>query len=150
MMMQICYILTFDPAKNAIPRWCTGRRWHILMAVMRGNHVGRNWLMKWDELKKFPWYTHRLMHRKRVTCELHDSYFHWMTINHAIPKIEWAIEWALNYYIIQSRQKSSSSCSYSWRGSYRWDVVGKATPGRGGPWEPRWNLGTREVADKMQ
>ena len=22
--------------------------------------------------KKFPWYTHRLMHRKRVTCELHD------------------------------------------------------------------------------
>ena len=47
-----------------------------------------------------------LMHRKRVTCELHDSYFHLMTINHAIPKtaevthsdgqlwgdIEWAIE----------------------------------------------------------
>ena len=25
--------------------------------------------------KKFPWYTHRLMHRKRVTCELHDSFF---------------------------------------------------------------------------
>ena len=41
----------FDPAKNAIPRWCTGRRWHILMAVMRGNRVGGNWLMKWDELK---------------------------------------------------------------------------------------------------
>ena len=55
--------------------------------------------------KKFPWYTHRLTHRKRVTCGLHDSYFHWMTINHAIPKIEWAIEWALNYYITQSRQK---------------------------------------------
>ena len=29
-----------------------------------------------------------------------------MRINHAIPKIEWAIEWALNYYITQSRQKS--------------------------------------------
>ena len=29
-------------------------------------------------------------------------------------------------------------------------VVGKATPGRGGPREPRWSLGTREVADKMQ
>ena len=42
------------------------------------------------------------MHRKRVTCELHDSYFRWMTTNHAIPKIEWA----LNYYITQSRQKS--------------------------------------------
>ena len=36
--------------------------------------------------KKFPWYTHRLMHRKRVTSELHDSYFRWMTINHAIPR----------------------------------------------------------------
>ena len=38
--------------------------------------------------KKFPWYSHRLMHRKRVTCELHGSYFRWMTINHAISKIE--------------------------------------------------------------
>ena len=83
---SFCYILTFDPAKNAIPRWCTGRKWHILMAVMRGNRVGGNWLMKWDKVKKFPWYTHRLMHRKRVTCELHDSYFHLMTIQHAIPK----------------------------------------------------------------
>ena len=62
--------------------------------------------MKWDEVKKFPWYTHRLTHRKRVTSELHDSYFRLMTIKHAISKIEWAIEWALNYYIAQSRQKS--------------------------------------------
>ena len=82
----------FDPAKNAIPRWCTGRKWHILMEVMRGNRVGGNWLMKWDELKKFPWYTHRLMYRKRVTCELHDCYFRLMTIKHSISKIEWAIE----------------------------------------------------------
>ena len=37
--------------------------------------------------KKFPWYTHRLMRRKRVTCELHDSYFRSMTITQAIPKI---------------------------------------------------------------
>ena len=58
-----------------------------------------------------------------MTCELHDSYFRWMTINHAIPKIEWA----LNYYITQSRQKSSGSCSYSSRRNYRRDVVGKAT-----------------------
>ena len=41
----------FDLAKNAIPKWCTGRRWHILMTVMRGNRVGENWQMKWDELK---------------------------------------------------------------------------------------------------
>ena len=45
------------------------------------------------------------MHRKRVTCELHDSYFRLMTIKHAIPRIEWMIEWALNYYITQSRQE---------------------------------------------
>ena len=99
--------------------------------------------------KKFPWYTHRLTHRKRVTCELHDSYFRLMTIKHAISKIEWAIEWALNYYITQSRQKSSWS-SRGLEKSYRWCVVGKATPGRGGPRKPRWSLGTREVADKIQ
>ena len=77
--------------KNAIPRWCTGRKWHIPMAVRRGNRVGGNWLTKWDEQKKFPWYILRLMHRKRVTCELHDSYFRLMTIKHSISKIEWAI-----------------------------------------------------------
>ena len=37
------------------------------------------WLTKWDKVK-FPWYTHRLMHQKRLTCELHDSYFRLMTI----------------------------------------------------------------------
>ena len=84
----MCCILAFDPAKNAIPRWCTGRRWHILMAVMRGYRVGGNWLTKWNEVKKFRWYTLRLMHRKRVTCELHDSYIRLITSKHAISKIE--------------------------------------------------------------
>ena len=41
------------------------------------------------------------MHRKRVTSELHDSYFSLMTIKHSISKIQWAIVWALNYYIIE-------------------------------------------------
>ena len=41
------------------------------------------------------------MHRKRVTSELHDSYFRLMTIKHSISKIPWAIVWALNYYIIE-------------------------------------------------
>ena len=36
------------------------------------------------------------MHRKRVTSELHDSYFRLMAIKHAIPKIEWAIELLYN------------------------------------------------------
>ena len=50
------------------------------------------------------------MHWKRVTCELHDSYFRAMTIKHTIPKtaevthsdgqlwedIEWVIELLYN------------------------------------------------------
>ena len=65
--------------------------------------------MGWERVK-IPRSTHRLMHRKRVTCELHDSYFHLMTIKHAIPRtaevthsdgqlwgdIEWAIEQLYN------------------------------------------------------
>ena len=49
-----CCILTFWPGQKCHSRWCTGWKWHILMAVMRGNRVGGNWLMKWDEVKKNP------------------------------------------------------------------------------------------------
>ena len=105
------------------------------------------WLTKWDKVEKIPWYTHRLIHRKRVTSERHDSYFRLMTITNAIPKIEWAIEWALSYYITRSRQEVRQ---LEIERSYRRDVVGKATPGRRGPREPRWSLGTRPVGDKMQ
>ena len=51
----LCFDLLTRPKCHS--RWCTGRKWHILMAVMRGNRVGGNWLMKWDEQEKFPWYT---------------------------------------------------------------------------------------------
>ena len=68
----------------------------------------RAWLTKWDNVKSHG--TVRLRHRKRVTCELHDSYFCSMTIKHAIPRtvevthpdgklwgdIEWAIELLYN------------------------------------------------------
>ena len=60
------------------------------------------------------------MHRKRVTCELHDSYFRLMKIKHAIPKIEWAIE--LLYNSVKTRSQ--------WVGdqmSQRQDVVEKAS-----------------------
>ena len=40
--------------------------------------------------KKIPMVHYRVMHRKRVTSELHDSYFRLMTIKHSISKIEWA------------------------------------------------------------
>ena len=44
----------------------------------------RAWLTIWDKVKSHG--TVRLMHRKRVTCELYDSYFCSMTIKHAIPR----------------------------------------------------------------
>ena len=37
---SLCCILTFDPAKLAITKWCTGRKWQIPMALMRRNRVG--------------------------------------------------------------------------------------------------------------
>ena len=86
-LMSKCYVLTFWTGQKCHSRWCTGKKWHILIAVMRGNHVGGNWLMKWDEVKKMPLYSHRLTHRKRVTSELHDSYFRSMMITQAIQKI---------------------------------------------------------------
>ena len=136
MLVVYCCILTFNPAKHAIPKWCTGRKWHILMAVMRWNRVGR--LVEiWDKVK-IPWYTHRLMHRKRVTCELHGSYFYLMTKKHAIPKI---LSGLLNYYITRWRQKVRS-----WRSeSSETSVVEKARRGLGTPRE----LEIRWINDKM-
>ena len=75
----------------------------------------RAWLTIWDKVKSHS--TVRLMHRKRVTYELHDSYFHSMTIKHAIPRtaevthpdgqlwgdIEWAIE--LLYNLVKTRSQ---------------------------------------------
>ena len=49
----------------------------------------------WDRVK-IPRYSQKLKHRNRVTSEMHDSYFHLMTIKNAIPKIEWAIELLYN------------------------------------------------------
>ena len=94
---------------------------------------GQAWLTVWDRVK-IPWYTHRLMHWKRMTCELHDSYFHLMTIKHAIPRtaevthsdgqlwgdIEWAIE------LLYNSVKTGSLLVLETR-SWRQDVVEKAS-----------------------
>ena len=124
------FFFTFWPGQKCHSRWCTGRKWHILMAVMRGNRVAGNWLMKWDEVKKshdtlLDWRTGREWPLNCMT-----SYFRLMTIKHSISKIAWPIKWALNYYIAQSRQKSRQlSCS-----QLETRVVGKATSGRRGFW----------------
>ena len=41
---------------------------------------GRKLANEMGRAKKSPWYTHRLMHRKWVTSELHDSYFRLINI----------------------------------------------------------------------
>ena len=69
---------------------------------------------------KSPWYTHRLMHRKRVTSELHDSYFRLMTIKHAIPTIEWAIEWAI---VLLYNSVWTGSQWVGDQTSWRWDEL---------------------------
>ena len=59
-----------------------------------GSYVRKScWRKLADEMgraKKIPMVHYRVMHRKRVTYELHDSYFRLMTIKHSISKIEWA------------------------------------------------------------
>ena len=67
------------------------KRWRKCIFHWRG----RAWLTLRDRVK-IPQYSHRLMPQNRVTCELHYSYFRLMTIKHAIPKIEWAIELLYN------------------------------------------------------
>ena len=102
------------------------------------------------------------MHRKRVTSELHESYFRLMTIKHAIPKIEWAIEWAIE--LLYNSVKTGSQwvgVQMSWRSdelgrwvgdqtSWRKDVVGKATTQQKGPPGPRWSLETRWWQDAVE
>ena len=80
------------------------------MASNRKRSRGRIKAYNMDKVK-VPLCQYRLIHRKRVTSELHDSYFRLMTIKHSISKIQWAIVWALNYYITQL----SSSPSGSWQ-----------------------------------
>ena len=70
------------------------------------------------------------MHRKRVTSELHDSYFRLMMIKHAIPKIVWAIELAIELLY------NSVETGSQWVGDQRsrsQGVVEKATARWRGP-----------------
>ena len=99
---------------------------------------GRKLADEMGRSRKIPMVHYRVMPRKRVTSELHDSYFRLMTIKHSISKIEWAS----NDYIIHL--SSTSQSSWQWQGqlavelkigrSYRRNVVGKATSGRRGLW----------------
>ena len=78
------------------------------------------------------------MHRKRVTSELHENYFRLMTIKHAIPKIEWAIAWAIEllYNLVKTGSKRVGD-----QRSRRQDVVEKATARQRGPSGPPMEFG---------
>ena len=105
--------------------------------VIERDRVGGLRLIIWDKVK-VPLCQYRLMHWKRVTSELHNSYFRLMTIKHSISKIQWVIVWALNYYLTQLSSSPRNSCQEGSR-QLETSVVGKATPDRGGPRKPRWS-----------
>ena len=83
-------------------------------SVIEKDRVGGLRLIIWDKVK-VPLCQYRLMHRKRVTSELHYSYFRLMTIKHSISKIQWVIAWALNYYLTQMSSSPRSSCQQNSR-----------------------------------
>ena len=87
----VCYVLTFWPGQK-IPFKVMHRKEviHSNGSYERKSR-GRKLADEMGRGKNIPWYSHRLTHRKRVTSELHDSYFRLMTIKHSISKIEWAI-----------------------------------------------------------
>ena len=102
----MCCILTFNPAIHAIPKWCTGRKSHIPMAVMRRNRVGGFWVTKWDKVKAhdtlIDWCTGREWPLNCMTvisaCWRSNMPFH-------------RLRGRLNYYITRWRQEVRSSRS---------------------------------------
>ena len=89
------------------------RNWHIPMASYRKRSRKRAWLTIWDKVK-IPPYPHKVMHRKRVTCELHDSYFRLWRLNMPFQRRrKWHIPMA-NY---EKKSQGRGGVSISPRGS---------------------------------
>ena len=118
-----CCVLTFWPGQKCHSEVMHRKEVTHSNGSYERKSRGRKLADEMGRAKKFPWYTHRLMHRKRVTSELHDSYFRLMRIKHSISKIEWAS----NDYITLL----SSSCQWSW-GS---DGVARRVPDS---WREMW------------
>ena len=72
-------------------------------------------------IKKIPLYSHRLTHWKRVTSELHDSYFRSMTITQAIPKVA---------EVTHSERLVSKDVAKAWRRVHitAWEFEGNIRP----------------------
>ena len=69
-LVQNVMLWPFDPAQNAIQG--DAPEGSDTMAVMWGNRVGENWLMKWDEQKKIP-----MVHSKTDAPEESDLWTAW-------------------------------------------------------------------------
>ena len=100
----ICCVLTFDPAKHAIPKWCTGRKWHIPIACNRKKSRRRIWLTKWDKVKAhdtlIDWCTGR---EWPLNCMTVISA--WWRSNMPFQRLSGRLCGRLNYYITRWRQE---------------------------------------------
>ena len=97
--------MTFDPAKHAIPKWCTGRKWHIPMASNRKKSRWRIWLTKWDKVKAhdtlIDWCTGR---EWPLNCMTFISA--WWRSNMPFQRLSGRLSGRLNYYITRWDRKS--------------------------------------------
>ena len=102
--MNPCCILTFDLAKHAIPKWCTGRKWHIPMASNRKKLCRRFWLTKWDKVKAhdtlIDWCTGR---EWPLNCMTVISA--WWRSNMPFQRLSRRLSGQLNYYITRWTQE---------------------------------------------
>ena len=130
-----------DPAKHAIPKWCTGRKWHIPMASNQKKSHRRIWLTKWDKVKAhdtlIDWCIGREWPLKYMTV-----ISTWWRLNMAFQRLSGR----LNYYITRWDRKSGN-----WRSDELEKRCGRERHTRPkGPSGPPMELGTRPVGDKMQ
>ena len=89
--------------------------------------------------KKIPLYSHRLTHRKRVTSELHDSYFRSMTITQVIPK---------KAEVTHADRQASEEIAEAWRRVHisAWEFEGNIRPTN---WDRREHRQASRVEDKQ-
>ena len=117
---------------------------------------GRAWLTKWGRVK-ISRYSHKLMHRKRVTCELHDSYFRSMMIKtcHSKDGGSGIFRWPFVGRDWVDVELLYNSVHRKFNESWRNDAVEKTAPSRRGSRGPRLSslrsdeLGIRRVGEKM-
>ena len=101
------------------------------------------WLTIWDRVK-IPQYSHKLMHRKRVTCELHASYFRSMMIKtcHSKDSGSSIFRWPFMGRDWVGVKLLYNSVHRKFIQSWRNDAIEKTAPSRKGPsGTPDWAVG---------